>query len=73
MVDGRTDADGRLNGHTKSSPCEPKGSGELKLFTSAAEIDNTSGIYRMWNVASEKFGFIRKGTQCCASVLISAL
>ena len=44
-----------------------------KLFTSATEIDKTSGIGRMWNAASEKFGFIRKGTQCCASVHTSAL
>ena len=74
MVDGRTDADGRrLDGYTISSPCEPKVSGEIKLFTSAAEIENTSGIDRMWNAASEKFGFIRKGTQCCASVRIPAL
>ena len=30
-TDGRTDDDGRrLEGYTLSSPCEPKGSGELK-------------------------------------------
>ena len=37
-VDGRADGR-RLDGYAKCSPCEPKCSGELKLFTSAAEID----------------------------------
>ena len=33
MVDGRTDADGRrLDGYTISSPCEPKGSGEINCL-----------------------------------------
>ena len=73
-MDRRTDTDGRrLNGYTISSPCEPKGSGELQTVYISYGIDNTSGIGRMWNAASEKIGFIRKGTQCCASVRTSAL
>ena len=32
-TDGRTDDDGRrLDGYTISSPCEPNGSGELKIY-----------------------------------------
>ena len=31
MVDGRTTDGRRLDGYTISSPCEPNGSGELKI------------------------------------------
>ena len=35
IVDGRTDDDGRKpeHGYSLSSPCEPNGSGELKIYS----------------------------------------
>ena len=73
LTDGRTDVDAGSMGILQAHLVSLKAQVSYKLFTSATEIDNTSGIGRMWNAASEKFGLFRKGTQCCASVRTSAL
>ena len=46
IVDGRTD-DGRTpdHGHPISSPCEPNGSGELKIYEEHSAEDQIKGIF----------------------------